>query len=202
MAQIAGRGDVCAGQSESCGGVVENCIQPIGRRVAGPARLGVPQRDVIRDDSTQCGRALPCSRMAAIAIRGQRAAVIAVHVAQRAGGRHMRPRQREGCSRMIECGRCPIRGGVADRAVLREARRDVIRDRAAERRGAGPRRQVAGDARGGVQRVIIGHVAGDAGCRRRRDVQSRQSKSGGAMIPSRGGEAYSAVAPAAVSDGK
>jgi len=59
MAQVASRRDMRTGQCESCRGVVKNRIQPICRRVAGPARLRVPQRDVVRNQSTQCCCALP-----------------------------------------------------------------------------------------------------------------------------------------------
>ena len=142
--------------------------QPIGHVVAGIAIGGIQESDMIGNTwEPRRIRTLKFRIVAADASGGQCAAVIAVHVAQGASRRRVRPNQRKRCGRMIECGRCPIRRRVADRAILREACGHVIRDCAAERRGAGPRRQVAGDARGGVQRVIIGHVAGDAGCRRR-----------------------------------
>jgi len=140
--------------------------------------------------------------MAAIAIGGQRAAVITVHVAQGASRRQMRPAQREGCGRMIECRRCPIRSRVADRAILREAGGNVIRDCAAKRCRAVPCHQMAVDTGSRIQRVIIAHMAGNTRRRRRRNVQPGERKAGSAVVPRGGRETYSVVAPTAIANRK
>jgi len=63
---------------------------------------------------------------------------------------------------------------MAERAIRRERRSNVIRDCAPERRSALPGRDVATVAgcRSRGQCVIVAHVAGNAG-RGRRNVQAR-----------------------------
>jgi len=73
---------------------------------------------------------------------------------------------------------------MADRAVLRERRGNVIRHRASERCGALPSRDVATVAGCGTQRVVVVHMARRAGGRRRGNVQPRQSETRRAVIES------------------
>ena len=103
----------------------------------------VSQSDVVRYRSAQGGRALPLGSVATVAIGGQRAAVVVIHMAQRAGHGGVRAGQRERGRAVIECRSRPICSRVADRTVRRETRRNVIRNRAAERRRAVPFRGVA-----------------------------------------------------------
>ena len=78
----------------------------------------------------------------------------------------------------------------------------MIRYRAAQRRRAGPRRQMAVDARRGIQRVVVGDVAGNAGRGRRGNVHARQRKAGGAVIKRRRRKTHGRVAIRAVGHGK
>jgi len=59
---------------------------------------------------------------------------------------------------------------------------DVIRYRAAECRGALPRIDVASVTSCRIERVIVVQVTGNAGCRRRRDVHSRQGEPRSAVV--------------------
>ena len=102
VAEIAGHGDVRAGQRETGCVVVKDRAQPRGRGVARRARGGIAGSDVIWDRPAEGRGALPLSDMAAVAIGWQRAAVISIHMAQRAGDGRVRARQREGCSGVIE----------------------------------------------------------------------------------------------------
>jgi hypothetical protein len=61
---------------------------------------------------------------------------------------------------------------------------------------------MAGDARGGIQRVVVGHMAGNAWRWRWGNVQSRQRKSGGAVVKRRRGKGNGRVAIGAVRHGK
>ena len=66
------------------------------------ARGGVTGSDVIGHRSAEGRRALPGGGVATVAIGGQRAAVIAIHMAQRAGYGGMRAGQGEGRGGVIE----------------------------------------------------------------------------------------------------
>jgi hypothetical protein len=114
---------------------------------------------MVRYGAAKSGSALIIFGVAAIAIRGQRAAVIAVHVAQGTRDCSVRTRQRESSRAVIKrrCG--PVRSRMANRAVGREASGDVIRNRSAQCRRAGPIRRMASVASRSVQRVVIAHVA-------------------------------------------
>ncbi len=131
VAEIAGHGGVRASQCKACCTVIECRAQPVGRRVAGIAGFWKSGRDVIRNRATKSLGAVPIGSVAAVTIGWQRAAVIAVHVAQGAGNGGVRAGQRKrGCA-VIECGTGPIRRGMADRTVRWKRCCNVIRNCAA-----------------------------------------------------------------------
>ena len=70
----------------------------MARRAGG----GITGGNVIWDRPAEGRGALPSRSVATVAIGGQRAAVISIHMAQRAGDGRVRARQREGCSGVIE----------------------------------------------------------------------------------------------------
>ena len=114
---------------------------------------------MIRHGPAESRRTLPICRVAAVAISGQCAAVIAVHMAQRAGDRGVRARQRKSGRAVIERGSRPVRCRMANGAIRGEAGGDVIRDRSAKGRRAVPIRRVAAIAGGRAERVVVAHVA-------------------------------------------
>ncbi len=129
-----------SGQRELGGRIViELRALPLRGRVAHCAILGETRRHVVR-----IGRRVVIRQVAAIA-SGQRTGILAVDMALRALRVRVRPGQRELRLGVIELRARPLRGRVADRAVLREARRGVI--------GIGGR-------------VVIGQVAALAGGQR------------------------------------
>ena len=121
VAQIAGHRDVRAGQRESGGAVVKRS-RPATRSSCGRMRRSSDsQSDVVRHRPAQRRGALQSRGVAAVAIRRQRAAVVSIHMAQRAGDGRVRPGQRE-CGRAVIERRCrPICRGMADRTIGREA---------------------------------------------------------------------------------
>ena len=76
---------------------------------------------------------------------------------------------------------------------------NMIGHRASERGGALPGCEVASVTRGGAERVIVADVARNARRRRRRNMHSRQSKSCGAVVESRGGPAHGRMACGTIS---
>jgi len=182
MAKIASHGDVRAGQREASGGVVEGRAQPRRCRVARRAGCRVTRSDVVGHRPAECGGALPIGGVATVAIGGQRAAVIAVYMALSAGNGRVSAGQRKGCCAVIESRGCPICSRVADGAVLRETRGDVIGHRSAESRRALPVCGVAAVARCGSERVVVRYMTGNAGSRHRRRVHAGQCKAGRAVV--------------------
>jgi hypothetical protein len=85
VAKVASYGDMRACQRETGRAVVKDCAQPRSGCVARSTSCWVTGIDVIRHRAAHGCSALPLSRVAAVAVGGQRAAVIAIHVAQRAG---------------------------------------------------------------------------------------------------------------------
>ena len=150
---------------------------------------------------------LPGGQMASgiPAVRQQgRQAVIVVDVAGSAG-RHlaavghesMRIRQREPKCGVIELAVGPLGDGVAlgaSRSRRGEARLDVIRHIAAERRRGVPRRLVAAHTISRVQGVIVADVAGCAGRGRRRSMRTRQREASGAVVERSGVPAFGGMA--------
>lgn len=183
MAQVAGHRRVRPSQSKTRRAVVEGRSQPTGSGVARRAGRWVTQRNVIGHRAAKSSRALKIGGVATVTIGRQRSGVVAIHVAQCARYGRVRARQRESCGAVIECRAGPIGRRVADRAIGREARGDVIGNGAAKRRGAVPVRQMASVARGRIERIVVGHMAGNAGRRRRRDVHPRQSETSCPVIP-------------------
>jgi hypothetical protein len=102
VAKVAGYSDVRAGQREPGGAMVEDRAEPGGRGVARRAGGWIPRSDVIRYRPAEGRGALPSRSVATVAIGRQRAAVVPIHVAQRAGDSRVRARQRKGCSGVIE----------------------------------------------------------------------------------------------------
>jgi len=202
VAKGAGHRDVRAGQRETGRVVVKDGAKPGSRGVARCAGGWISGSDVIRYRPAEGRGALPLCDMAAVAIRRQRAAVVPVRVARRAGHGGVRTCQREGGCAVIERGSRPIRRRVAKGTIRRESGRDVIRNRAAQCRGALPRGQMAAIAGSRIQRVVVAHVTGRAGSRRRRNVHPGQSKSSGAVVELRSGKSHCGVAIGAVGHGK
>jgi len=143
VAQVAGHGDVRAGQGKTGRAVVKDRAEPRGRRVARRASGWITGSDVIRHRPAQRCGALPIRGVAAVAIGGQGPAVISTHMAKRAGYGRVRAGQREGCRAVIESGCRPICRGVADRTVRRKPGGNMIRHRAAKGRSALPGSQMA-----------------------------------------------------------
>lgn len=102
VAEVAGHGHMRAGQWKTCGVVIKDGAQPGGRGVARRAGGGVTGSDVVWYRSAEGRGALPGGSVATVAIGGQRAAVVAVHMAQRTGDGRVRTGQGEGCGGVIE----------------------------------------------------------------------------------------------------
>ena len=153
--------------------MVEPAIRPQLRVMAGRAnRRGETGRDVVRDGSTECCRALPGCLVAPIAIRvHRREGVIVAHVAVGAGHHFTRRRHlvcaRQGPPRraVVEGCRGPGDGTVACRAIRRRKGRSRGRVRRIIR--LLPGRQMASRVpavgRCNRQRVVIVDVARRAG---------------------------------------
>jgi hypothetical protein len=202
MTQIAGCGDMCASQWESGRAVVKSRAQPRSCGVARRASRRITSSDMVRDGAAKSGGALIILCMAAVAIRGQRAAVIAVHVAQGASNSSVCASQWESSRAVIKrrCG--PVGSRMANRAVGREASRDVIRNRSAQCCRAVPIRGVASVASRSVKRVVIAHVARCAWRRRRRNVHSGKRKPRRAVVESGCRPTHRCVARGAVGRGE
>lgn len=125
-------------------------------------------------------------------------AVVVVDVAACASDRRMKTSQREARCRVIEYRSRPGCGRVAERAVGRERCRNMIRHRASKRRSALPGSYVATVAGRGTERVVVAHVAGNAGRRRRGNVHPRQGKPRCAVVERCGGPTHRRVAGGAV----
>jgi len=123
VALNAGDGGMGAGQGKGrLGRVVELRPGPPRRRVAGRAVLRKARRRMVRVLRPLVGR-----QVARIA-RARRPRITVVRMARRAAGRHVRPGQRKLRPRIVvELRPCPPRRRVAGRAVLRKARRRVLR---------------------------------------------------------------------------
>ena len=94
-------------------------------------------------------------------------------------------RQRKACRVVIENSCSPGGNRVARRAGRtgsREPRRDVIRYRPANCRGADESCLVAPIAVRRIERVVVAHMAGGAGRWRWRHVRSGQRKPGNAVV--------------------
>ena len=146
--------------------VIERCIEPRRGRVAHGAIRRIGRCDVIRNTSTQRCCAVVIGRMAAIATCGQSARVV-VRVAAGARDGRVGARERERGSAMVERRVKPRSRCVAQRAILREVCRDVIRH-ALHIRRAGVIRRVAAIACGRQGAgVIVGvtRSTGDCGVR-------------------------------------
>jgi hypothetical protein len=166
MAQRAGsrrRRHVCSGQSKSGDAVIERRSSPTGCRVAG--------RTVCRGKGRTCSgmhgiiRILPIGQMAlrvsAIG-RRDRQIVVVIDVAQIAGHVGVPVGQREPGRSVIEdsCRPCGDRvAGRARRRGRRESGRNVIRHRAANRRGALKCGRMAPVAIRRIERVVVIYVA-------------------------------------------
>ena len=116
MAVRAGDAGVFAGQRETCIVVVESRRAPDRSAVANIALLRESHRDVVR-----ITRALKILQVAAHA-GGVCDVVVSAGVTLAALERGVRPGQRPTCGGVIEGRRRPVRGGMADLALLREAR--------------------------------------------------------------------------------
>jgi hypothetical protein len=165
MAKVASRSDVRPGQRKSGGVVIERRTQPGSRGVAGIARRRVSGSDMVRHRPAQSCGALVVGSVATVTIGRQRPAVVAIHVAQRAGRGGVRPGQWESRRGVIESRSCPIRSRVANRAVRWESGRNVIWNRTAKCRCAIPLRCVATVTSRGGKRKIITYMARSAGRR-------------------------------------
>ena len=119
---------------------------------------------------------------------------VGVAIRQRETGRAViKNPSRPGCNRVARGA-----GGSRDR----KARSHVIWNFPTYRRGALESRLVAAITVGRTERVIIVHVAGSAGRRRRRNMRSSQSKARRAVIERRSRPANRRVAGGAVRCGK
>ena len=102
VAEVAGHGGVRTGQREAGGAVIECGAQPRSGRMAGRAGRWISGSDVIGHRAAKRRRAVPVGGVAAVAIGGQRAAVVAVRVAQRASHGGVGASQRESSRAVIE----------------------------------------------------------------------------------------------------
>jgi len=146
----------------------QSCRQPGGRSVAGRAGSRPARRHVIRirgSGEVLLVAAITCSRRTGKDI---------VDVAQNAGNRGMRTRQRERRVVVIEGCPAPVGGGVARIAGRGEAcrgMRGVV--------GSGPIRLMAPVAGSRQRGVVVVHVAGSAG---HGGMCARQWKRSGVVI--------------------
>jgi len=159
-----------------------------------PTRGGVAVRAICHRESRASRRVdgvirlLPRGQVAArIATIGRRnlQSIIAVDMALAALNRRVFVGERETCRAVVEFSVSPSRDRMARRARRRggrEARRDVIRNIAAERGGLVPVRRVARHAVGRIQCVVAIDVASGASRRRRRHVSSNKSETGRTVI--------------------
>jgi len=194
-------------------GVIKGRAQPTRgdpRSVAGQASGRVQRGNVVRHGAAERHGALPSGLVAAIAIRVRdcKTEWIGTHVARSAGRGYVRALQRPARGAVIELASRPEDGVVAGRALRgREARRDVIRYRTAERRRALPSGLVAAVAIRVRYRegVVVAHVAVGAGhdfTGRRHLMRTRQRPARGAVIKGCGGPGDGAVARRAVRGSK
>lgn len=187
VALLAGGRGMRSRQGELGGGiVVEFSAFPLRGRVAGRAILGKAGRHVIGILGV-----VECRQVATDA-GGRRSPEEVVLMTLGASDCRVRSGERElGGGVMVELGSLPLRRGVAQRAVLREAGQDVIGIP-----GALERRQVAGNAGAGGSAEDIVLVALGADYRR---VRSGQGKLRGGIVvkfgplPLRGAVAQRAV---------
>ena len=174
--------------------------------MAAYASGGERRGDVIRHLPAKGLRAQPSRLMASIAIRVRRSEAerVGAHVARSAGRGYVRALQRPARRAVIEFASRPEHGVVAGRALRgREARRNVIRYRSAERRGALPSGLVAAVAIRVRHResVVVADVAVSAGhdfTGRRHLVRTRQRPARGAVVKGCGGPGDGVVARRAV----
>ncbi len=147
---------VRARQRETCAGVVEGCVHPVGGVVTTIASLREIRRNVIRTR-----RSLIVLKVATHA-GGAVEAVVVVHVTICASSRRygVQAGQREACAVVIEGRVHPVRGVVAGIAGLREIRCHVVGTG-----GALEILQVAGYAGSACQIVITVDMAIGAGTR-------------------------------------
>lgn len=142
--------------------------------------------------------------MAAVAIGGQVAGIVVIHVAGRTRRFRwigMRASERETRCAVVEHARRPGGDWVACCALrrgIREAGRNVVWNSAADCDSAVPSAHMAAVTIGGIQRVTIADVARSAGCGRWRHVCANQSEASdavieGGSIPTGGGVAICAV---------
>ena len=155
---------------------------------AGPGRGGVAGAAVGRRKCGSSrgviwvGRPVVVRRMATVTIRRQRRVVV-VDVAARARNRRsVKSGQREGGGVVIEGRAGPGRRRVAQGAIRGKRCGNVIGHRSAKRRSAQPCGGVAAITRRRSEAVVVVHMAGNAGCRRGRNVHSRQDKPGARVI--------------------
>lgn len=173
-------------QSEASRRMVEDRAQPVCRRVAARAILREIGRFVRRIGGPVIVRlvAVPACRAAQT--------VIVINVALRALQCGMCAGQREPSGRMVEGGAGPVgdRGPVTDRAIRWETRRLVRRvDCAVEFF------QMAVDASGTAERVVVVHVAGGALLRR---VHTYKREAGRGVVKSRTQPVHGRMAARAV----
>jgi len=194
-------------------GVIKGRTQPARgdpRSVAGDASGRVQRGNVVRHSTAKSHGTLPSGLVAAVAIRvrSSKAEWVGAHVARSAGGGHVRTLQRPARRTVIELASRPEHGVVASRALRgREARRDVIRYRSAERRGALPSDLVTAIAIRVryCEGVVVAHVAVGAGhdfTGRCQLMRARQRPARGAVIKGCGGPGDGAMARRAVRCGK
>ena len=120
VAQSASDRSVCAGERERRVVVIEDRPGPVCRRVAGVARGGESRSSMGRVRGS-----IPIGLMAAIA-GGRQRCVVVVRVAGRACNGRMESRQRERRGVVVKRGRTPGGCRMANRAIRRESRSDVI----------------------------------------------------------------------------
>ena len=206
-----GWGHVCASQSKSCRAVIECRCSKTNRRVtSGAVGNGEcwPGCGVRRS-----GRSLPAAAIVGAQMatgisaisRRNRQCIVVVDVAQGASYAGVCIGQRESGGVVIEDSRGPGGDRVAGRTGGSsgwETSRDVIRNVAANRRCALENSRVASVTIGGIERVVVVHVAGRARRWRRRHVCPGQGKSCHVVVERRGIPSHGGVARRAVGGGK
>ena len=184
VAKGAGHRGVRAGQRKPGRVVVKYRAQPRSGGMARLATLWITGSDVIRDRPADCRSALPGKDVAGVASCGSERVVVA-DVAGNAGRRHrgnVQPRQGKPRAAVVERGSRPVQRRVANRAVLRESRGNVIGNVVPNRGRALPFNDVAPVAGCGLEQIVVVQMAGGAGRRRRRNVHPRQGKPRRAVI--------------------